>query len=394
MVKLNFNYKDIFRAGRLGFSAKKIWTGFVGLLLGLILFNLLAYAAFLVTPEWSLKEIWQTYRLAPIPFFDNQSLSTVGWVLFGLGELLLLIIGLLTTTAICKITIEQLRGDEFFESREAMKFALHNWKGVLLSPLTLIIFILLLLTGGLLMGLLGKIPYFGSLFLGLFAIPFMGAGIFITYLATVFLVSFIMAPPVVATTKSDTFDTLFEVFSVVNDQPWRLVLWKGLLLSIAILGVLILGFFVDWGISITQSSLSLFFIASPGDITHIWHNGLTFLPRIPPIPLFERIGGLYASSLLAPEPYHSLNWAGTIGSVLFGITFYFVALFIFAYGLATLAAGDTLIYTILTKIKDDKNLLEVKEEEEEETFGEEVKPPPEETQKGEEKTEPVGETKG
>jgi len=51
MVKLNFNYKDIFRAGRLGFSAKKIWTGFVGLLLGLILFNLLAYAAFLVTPE-------------------------------------------------------------------------------------------------------------------------------------------------------------------------------------------------------------------------------------------------------------------------------------------------------------------------------------------------------
>ncbi|MCH7761919.1 hypothetical protein IIA15_11065, partial [candidate division TA06 bacterium] len=51
MVKLNFNYKDIFRAGRLGFSAKKIWTGFVGLLLGLVLFNLLAYAAFLVTPD-------------------------------------------------------------------------------------------------------------------------------------------------------------------------------------------------------------------------------------------------------------------------------------------------------------------------------------------------------
>jgi hypothetical protein len=384
MVKLHFNYKDIFRAGRLGFSAKKIWTGFVGLLLGLLIYNLCAYVAFLITPEWNLKDIWQTFRLTPTPYFSDINLSVGGWIIFGAGEILSLFVLLLTVTAICKITIEQLRGDEFYESREAIKFTLQNWKGVLLSPITLLLFVVLLFIGGLLMGLIGRIPFAGPLFLGIFAIPFIGAGLFIAYLVIVFLVSFMIAPPVVATTKSDTFDTLFEVFSVVNDQPWRLVIWKMMLLSIAFVGVFILSFFVNLGLSITQWALSPFFLGFRGDLAHMWHNGLTFLPRIPPIPILESFGGLFAPSLLTLQPFHSVSWAGLIGSVLFGIAFYCITLFVFAYGLATLSAGDTLIYTILTKIKDDKNLLEVKEEE---PIEEEVTPLKEEPEKEEEKKE-------
>lgn len=385
MVKLHFNYKDIFRAGRLGFSAKKIWTGFLGLLLGLLIYNIFAYAGFLFSPDWSLSEIWQNYRLAPLPKVGGVSLSLLGWFLLGLGSLLSLVIGLLTSTAISKITIEQLRGDEFYESREAMKFALKNWKGVVLSPFTLAVFILLLLIGGLLMGLIGRIPFLGPLFIAFFSIPFIGAGIFVAYLVVVFLVSFIMGPPVVATTKSDTFDTLFEVFSIVNDQPWRLVLWKSLLLLVAFLGILFLGFFVDQGLSVTQWALSPFFMGR-GDLSPMWHNGLSSLPRMPAtILLIDNIVEFYAPSLFLPQPFQPVNWTGAIGSFLFGVTFYFVALFVLSYGLAILSAGDTLIYTVLTKIKDDKNLLEVKEEE---SLEEEAIPTTtEETKKEEEKKE-------
>jgi len=113
----------------------------------------------------------------------------------------------------------------------------------------------------------------------------------------------------------------------------------------------------------------------------MWDNGLTFLPRIPPIPILESIGNLYAPSLLIPQPYHPVNWAGAIGSVCFGITFHLVTVFVLAYGLSILATGDTLLYTVLTKLKDDKNLLEVPESFEEESLTSAQEEPKEEEKK-------------
>jgi hypothetical protein len=50
-----------------------------------------------------------------------------------------------------------------------------------------------------------------------------------------------------------------------------------------------------------------------------------------------------------------------IGSFLLGLSFYMVIFIIIGYGISTFSAGQTLIYTILVKIKDEKDLL-VKEE--------------------------------
>jgi len=62
VTKLHFNYKDIFRALRLGFSAKKIWMMFLGLFFGVAGYSGITYLAHLVAGS-DLLTIWAEYRL-------------------------------------------------------------------------------------------------------------------------------------------------------------------------------------------------------------------------------------------------------------------------------------------------------------------------------------------
>ena len=64
---MHFNFKDVFRAGRFGFSAKKIWVGFVGIFIAVIIYSVFAYAAFISSPGWNASQVWQAYRYIPFP---------------------------------------------------------------------------------------------------------------------------------------------------------------------------------------------------------------------------------------------------------------------------------------------------------------------------------------
>ena len=49
----------------------------------------------------------------------------------------------------------------------------------------------------------------------------------------VFFFAVAMGPGIVGTTRSDTFDTLFEVFSCVNEQPARLIWYTATVAGLA-----------------------------------------------------------------------------------------------------------------------------------------------------------------
>ena len=80
-------------------------------------------------------------------------------------------------------------------------------------------------------------------------------------------------------------------------------------------------------------------------------------------------------NLLYPPEYLPAyeTWAGAITSFILGIVYYFIILFVKSLGVAIFWAGNTVIFTVLVKKKDDKNLLEIKEEVFEEEKKEEVK---------------------
>ncbi|HID32017.1 MAG TPA: hypothetical protein EYP24_01390, partial [bacterium (Candidatus Stahlbacteria)] len=363
MVKLHFNYKDVFRAARLGFSAKKIWMQIIGFVIGFLGFNLFAYLAH-VSGGMSWTEVWEQFRLCPIYPIGFPWYS---WIIWIIGFLWLICVILLTGTAIAKVSYEQLKGDEFFEIKEAFKFALSSGKAVILAPLLLVLFIILLLVMGLILSGLGWISYFGELFVMLMSIPAFFISLFIIYLGIVTIVSLLYGPAIVATTKSDTFDTLFESFSILNDQTWRVVIYTILLRLIIAVATFILGYFSAKAIFLGKGVLGIFM----GDKIDILCNNAAHLVRItiPPICpdlafqkltwTLEKFGMM---NLLFPPAYESVNWSSAIAGFGMGIFYYLIILFILSYGFTIWWAGTTLIFTVLVMKKDERNLLEEKEE--------------------------------
>lgn len=363
MSQPHFNYKDVFRACRLGFSAKKMWMCFVGFLVGFAGYCIISYLAYLLA-GWQIPEIWLDFRLLPFP----QALPWYSWIVWAIGVIYFIATFLITGTAVSKVAYEQLRGDEFFEVKEAFKFAFQNAPAVLLSPVLPLLFVLSLVICGLVLSLIGAIPYFGELVVGFLALPAFAVSLFIVYLLIVFFFTLIIGPAVTGATKNDTFDTLFEVFSCVNEQPWRLVVYSVLLWVLVKVGIFFLGLAsagaVKIGSLVIRSFAGLKIYDMMANASHFLKVNLPiWLPEFCRNFFEQFVRYIRAGIILEPSYYTRVNWAVDIGSILFGIGFYCIALFIIAYGGATWFSGNVLIYSVLAKKKDDKNLFGKTEEE-------------------------------
>ncbi len=366
VTNLHFNYKDVFRAGRIGFSAKKMWVAFLGMLIAFIGYAILSYLA-LITAGWEIGEVWEVFRV--IPMYPGVA-QWYSWVIWVVGLLWQICVLLLTGVAVSKITYEQLRGDEFYEIKEAIKFALKSGKSSILAPFVLILFVIALIVMGLILALITWIPYFGPLFFALMAIPAFVVALFILYLVIVTIVCLIIGPSIVGETGNDTFDTLFESFSVINDQSWRFIVYEFLLVLVVCVGIGILGFFSAKAIFLAQDVIGIIVPGAKLDnllLNAAYYVKITLPPICPDayqnllIGFVEWIG---MPNLLVPPEYLPTveSWAGAISSFVLGVIYYLIFLFVLSLGGAIFWAGNTLIFTVLVKKKDDKNLLEMKEE--------------------------------
>ncbi len=362
--ELHWNYKDVFRAARFGFSAKKIWTMFLGILLGTILYSIFTYIGMALS-GLPFSQVWSEFRFIPFPWMTE--LTIPGKIFVGIGIFLWFVSYFIFGTAVSKITIEQLKGDEFYEVKRAIAHGFKAGRSAVLAPITLAIIVGLILLGGVILGLIGKIPYFGELVLLILAIPVIFIVFFMVYLIVAFFFSLYMAPAVVGTTKSDTFDTLFEVFSTMNEENWRFIGYQLLLYGVKIVGFGLFAFFTgrviaiinavlsaSWlmgqkFIGIADAALSYFpSIAFPNDLTYQWVSKFLEITR--------------TDLLLYPPSTPSLPWPQAVLGFIFGILLYLLVFTVIAYWGAMHWSGNTLIFTIMLKKKDEIDLLEEKEE--------------------------------
>ncbi len=363
MVTMHWNYKDLFRACRLGFSAKKIWMQFVGFVLGGVGYALLTYFAYLASGV-PVAAVWERFSL--IPFFDPYfaspeatiNLHWWSWVIWGLGILYFLVVALVTATAVAKVTIEQLRGDDFFEVKEAFRFALGRFSVLIAAPAMPVLFAALITLLGLVLSLVGAIPVLGDLVLGLAAIPAFAASLFVIYLLIVFMFSLFLVPVIAGLTRNDSFDTLFEVFSCVGEQPWRLLVYSLVLGILSISATAILGWF---SLAAMRLGVGVLHVFAPAKMASIASGGPYYLRLTLPswCPLY-RLFAVSDGTLLAGE-LTTEGVSQNVAALLFGSAAYVVLLFVLGYGAAIWNTGMTLIFAILTKKKDGKNLLEEKE---------------------------------
>jgi hypothetical protein len=341
----------------------------LGLLFGFAGYTILTYVAYAAAGTDFLN-VWQTFRLLPLPSPYEYAFPWYSWVIFAVAVVWFLCALLITGTAVSKVAYEQLRGDEFYESKEAFRFAFKNSSAVLGSPMLILAFVALIVVFGLIFSLLGAIPAAGEIFVGLLAVLAFVASLFIVYLLIVFFFALLLGPSVVGATHSDTFDTLFEVFSCVNEQPARLVWYTatlallgkigsflfGLATSAAgRIGYAITGAFMGEKLADVVSNAAYYFKLGAPDWCPQWLQQ-TFLAEM----------NLYGfPQVYLPGDYIALGWSQDIASLLLGVLFYLIAIMVAGYGLSVWFTGMTLNFAVLAYKKDEKNILDLPEDEEE-----------------------------
>lgn len=370
MVELFSDFRDVFRAGRYGFSSKKITIHLLGLIFGYLIYQILVYLSLLIVGGNAARDFWDTYALFPVhPFVDYNFASITYGAMWG-GLVILFAVFFLASTMVSKITIQQLRGDNFFSMRESAQFLKENWRAVIGVFVVLIFIFLLLALVPTIVGLLGMIPKVGSVIVvlaSIFSPLAFFIGLLMTYIVVILGVSLFFAPSVVASADSDTFETVYQHFSMVWNQPWRVVVYEVLLFGLKLICVPIWAFFCLLGFSIAMLPIRYLIPAQMKIFmghADVWLGGalakLTTLPYIDSWVVFDTI----APSNLTTAGYSGFElYAIKVTSIFITLALLFIAGLIIAYLLSIASAGNTLIYVVLRKRVDGTNLLVVEEEE-------------------------------
>lgn len=358
--KLRFDVRDVPACARYGLSARKMWIFFKAMLFAWASWIIFVYLGYLAAGE-SLAARWSSGRLLPLPagvFWE----SWASVVLLIVGLLLAVVAILLAQLKTCKVTFEQIRGDDFFSGKDAARFCRSHYKPVLATPLILLVGLAIAFGGALLFGLIISIPSVGPIVGGLSVVFGWGKSLLVVLGGVAFLLSFIMVPAIVATTKGDIFESLFELFSTITSQSWRLFVYCLVAFVCRTLGLIVFALFSVGALAFMFGSVSL--VAGEAFGASVSTGLQTLAP--------EAVGAF--SSLVYPvgPGAGGQPWGGVSGA-LCALSAAAIFLVLLSYWLSSGCSGGTLIYLALRHKKDGEDLLQRADDEEyrefEEQFG-------------------------
>ena len=371
-INLYYDFRDLFRAPRLALSGKKIWIFIVGNLGGFISYWLFSYLS-LVLSGMSFQDAIAKYGLYPC-LFGNEA-QWYGWALYYIGITTWMIFILLSATAVSRVTLKQLKGNDFFSSGDAWEYVEKHWHAVVFSPIAIaiIIFFFVLFAG--FFALLGTIPFLGEfIFVVPYVIYFFGS-VFTIYSLFVLGVSFVYTPSIVGVYEEDTMGTVFNSYSISIGHAWRIVLYHLLLIPLLVLGLEIFSWFwmnainfinfvfgCEWfmGGNLTNISTYASSLVYPGwmqDTVSCLRNEIADL-----FCLCYCIPNIFSNCYAVPSS--DLSTIETISGVILGLSYFLIGLSIVSYGLSIVSVGETLMFIAFKKKSDDDDLLLRKDEDE------------------------------
>ena len=362
MEKRYFDFRDIFQVIGYGFSGRKIAVHLIGLVLAYLIYEILVYLSLFTVGGTAAQDFWNRYGLLPVLPLGNTGLERITEIVMWIGVVSLACIFFLASTVVSKITIEQLRGDFFFSVGDAVAFLTRHWKSVLGAFIGLLLIQIFLALIPLSIGGIGKLPAVGEPFLALTSLLMpigFFFGVLMALVATVFSVSLLFVPAVVATTGADAFETIYQQFAIVWNKPWLLVCYEAMLLLIKLLFVPIWALFCIAGFSIVMLPMRLLHTETLQQFmgyANLWLGGavekLATLPYINNFGVFD-IG----TNTQMPTLTGIATVTTPVTATLLTITLLMSAGLIIAYLFSIASAGNTIVYTIVRKKLDGQNLL-------------------------------------
>ncbi len=398
MKPLYFDVRDVFRIPRLALSGKKIWVHLIGLALGWSIYLILSYLALIANGQ-SIVEIWNTHHFFPCLWVVKLPVAWYAWLIYGLGLLIWLIIFLLASLAVSRITFKQLKGDEFFSSGDSLKYVKKHGIAVVMGPVSLILIMVFFIVCAIIAAWIAKWPVLDIIFLGLPYLLYFAVAVFVVYTAAVFIISLILAPSIVGTAEEDTMETVFQSYSTLWAQPWRLVIYESIVVGLGALAT----YLYSYILIITYRFFNFVFGQSwlmSGKISRISEQASSYLFGVNSqlTAYIDKIFKLYTPASLGMVKPLYLTITDTITIVLVTIALFLIAGSAVAYLFTNFSVGQSLIYVVLRKKKDDENLIERKDEdelkeEEEKEKEKEAEQPSEEKSEPADKEETTEETK-
>ncbi len=371
-TQLYFNFKDMFRAPRLALG-RRMLVMLEALFASYIVYVVMTYLALLVEGH-SFGSIWNDFHLMPSSVLCLAS-STFGHILVALSYTFSIIIIWLGLTSVAKITIKEYKGDLFYSSRDGWKWAMKNWFPVFFGPISIAIVVGFFVLLAALFGWFAQWPVLDIIFYGLLFILFLPTALFLSFSALAFGVGLFMSPSIVACAEEDTMGSMFGSYTLLWNQPIRLITYTVMTVLAAMIGYQIFYVFIlsafkfieivfgqafimgDTYIAIKQVGMDLFsnysFLPTNlfANFTH--DSSFLFIPNC--------LSGVF-------EPAASSGLSASITQTITGVIVGFFTLFAYlavpAYGLATLATGFSTSFIVLTKHKDDQDLIKRKDADE------------------------------
>lgn len=362
MAMLHFDCRDIFKSARLALSPQRLWIQFVGLFYGYLGYLILSYLSLWAGGQ-DVAVYWSRFGLLPCVL--GMPLPWYSWIIFGLGAAMFIFAWLVSATAVARAAYMHLKGNAFYTWKQALRFSLKD-KGVAVVSVPLAIGIILLFTclGGGLIGLLGRINVIGELGIALFSVVWFLASLFLIVVIAALVVSLLLTPAILATTDDDAFEGIFQSFTLVFAQPWRIIFYEILLAVVAIFGLGVFAFIAKhaWNL------LTTIFIWGMGDKYADLSYSASYLLQnwiYPAVAWSRALLGDYSANFFFARDFTSLNLPimMTISSYIFAIFLVIITGLIACFPLAIFNVGQAVIYMIIKQKKDDENLLERKDRE-------------------------------
>lgn len=390
MKKLYFDVRDIFSTPRIALSGKKIWVNLLGLALGWVVYLILSYLALLANGQ-TIVEIWKAHYFFPCLFCINLPIAWYSWVIWGLGIILWVMTFLLSSLAVSRITYKQLKGDEFFSSGDSFKYVKKHCIAGIMGPISIILIVAFFIVMAIIAAWIARWPVLDIIFLGLPYLLYFFVSTFVVYTAVVFVTSILLTPAIVGSAEEDTMEVVFQSYSTLWSQPWRLVIYEALVGGLAFVATFIYGYALIFGYRLINFVFGTSWLMG-GKISRIIEHATSYVfgAHSSLTPIISNISRIFTPASLGFAKLPALTTTETISTVLVTIALFIITGTVVSYLLTNISVGQTLIYVILRKKKDEEDLIErkdedeLKEEEEEEKKEEETTTEPEETKEKEE----------
>ena len=340
MRKLKGNWTDIFNGFSVALDVKKMFAGFIGLFLTLIIIVVIPVLVVIrkypsITNSSNLQEFYRNaidYLSLRKPW--KLCLSCTGLYI------LLLVVWSYFGGVISRIAAVNITKDEGLEFKKALAFTNKKYFSFLSPFIFAILGFLFFFLCNFIGGLFGLIPYVGEIGVALF-LPFaILSGFIMAFILIGFIFGSSLFYPTIAVESSDAFDAVSRSFQYIFAEPWHYI-WYCFVAKVY--GILTTAFV--WVFGLLMIHLALFAGAKGMGIK------------------FDEIMSLTGISCCSITPPADASITYKISAFIMMVWLVLVIGLIISYAISYCFSASTIIYLLLRKKVDDIEMTEIYTEE-------------------------------